>query len=995
MDLNRLKIKIFCIFCSFVYSKFVYGNSCKKMISPPFLKEIAGIILNRHDYDLNSVCVVFPNKRARLYLSRYIGDLTSKPVWAPRYFTISELMEVISGYRVADRMILLFELYHAYVTITGSQDSFDTFYPYGETLLTDFDEIDKYLVNADDIFRNLADLKNLEGRFNYLTEEQIDYIRKFWSAFSIENPAAGKSNFISLWESLSGVYHEFIRRLQGKQLAYEGMAYRKAVEDPDNITKAFSDDPKFVFVGFNALSIAEDKLFMTLKNSGKADFFWDYDETYLDEVHEAGTFIRRNLARFPEKHTLSHNHFTDHTGQNIQKNNILFVPVYSDTGQALIIPDVLKRLGIEDAKLAEKTAIVLADEKLLINTLYSIPAVYSDINVTMGYPLSNSAIFSLIDSLYELNRNARNTAKDERVWYFGDVMAVMNNPLLKNWYNKLADKVRNYALEKHLVYLPTDAILQGSESDIIFNENLKTDTINYLVQIVTQLIREIPVDKKKATADPVQVEMLFGVYTFLIRLHDILNEQNIKTNSDTVFRLIRKILRSLRIPFSGEPLAGLQILGILETRTLDFDNVIILSANEGVLPGPSDKPSFIPYNLRAGFGLPLPGHHDAIYAFYFYRLIQRARNVALIYNASSGGLQTGERSRFLHQLYYDMKLNITEIQVGSSISQIPVKPVIIKKTEEVSIALKDYLKENGRTLSPSAINEFLNCPVKFYFHYLAGLKQPEEVGEDVDARLFGNLIHNSLRRIYKIFGNEMVTPEKIRKIRDDQNLLDDIVDQAFCEEIFDDKDGTGGRKPEGYNLIVHQVILTYLGQFLKAEISATPFRLISLEEKYYTKISLNVEGEYVQVSTGGIIDRIDEKNGFKRILDYKTGVVKNKFSSVASLFGEDEKERNDAVFQVLLYSYVYQRLNPGVSIAPGLFFLRQSHLDNFSEAIIMGQKNKLDDFSVVADEFEVRLQKALERLFDKKIPFVQTDNLKICGYCAYAGICRRPKANLM
>lgn len=951
------------------------------MISVPFLKEIAQYILGNDKYDLSSLCMVFPHKRARLYMSRYIGELTSKPVWAPRYFTISEIMEKISGLQVADRLALLFELYNSYTRVTGYSDTFDSFHLYGETLLADFDEIDKYLVNADDLFRNLSDLKNLDGRFNYLSDDQLEYIKRFWSTFAINCQTGGQKDFISLWESLAAVYHDFRNSLLNRQLSYEGMAYRLSVEMPELISRAFGEETRFIFIGFNALSTSEDRLFTVLKNAGRADFFWDYDECYGDPVHEAGTFIRKNIRQYPSAFELNHKHFAH------PKNKVFFIPVYSNSGQASVLQGVFRMLGITEESQVEKTAIVLADEELLINTLYGIPAFIGDINVSMGYPLSGSAVFSLIDSLYELGKNSWRRTGDKTVWYFTDIMSVMNNPLLRQRYEKHADRLKEYAIEKHLIYLTTEEVLQGITDDYIFCDEIKDNTLSYLLEVITAVIRDLPAGKQAKQSDPVQAELLFNVYTFLTRLNDVLRECAVQPAPDTLFRLIRKMLRTVRIPFSGEPLAGLQVLGILETRTLDFDNVIILSSNEGILPKPSDRPSFIPYNLKAGFGMPTFEHHDAIYAYYFYRLIQRAGNIALIYDASSGGLKTGERSRFLHQLAYDMKLNFEEIQVESTVSPIPVKPVIVNKTGEVTKALSAYLTTNGRALSPSAVNEYLNCPVKFYFHHLAGLKQPEDVGEDVDARLFGNLLHNALRRIYDQFGDKVVTSEKIEKVHADDSLIYKTIDSAFCEEVFGDKDGTGSRKPEGYNLIVRQVLHTYIKQFLKTEINAAPFTIRHLEEKHYVAFPLNVNATEQKVRIGGVIDRVDMKNGAIRILDYKTGDPKSKFRSVEALF-QNEKERNDAVFQVLMYSLVYDQMYPGLKIVPGLYFLRQCHLDSFSDSIYM-DSTRLESFDRVEEEFRMHLKDALEELFNSDVPFTQTNNHKICGYCAYAGICRR------
>ena len=332
--------------------------------------------------------------------------------------------------------------------------------------------------------------------------------------------------------------------------------------------------------------------------------------------------------------------------------------------------------------------------------------------------------------------------------------------------------------------------------------------VDFLLEVITSVIRELPMDGEgKGNADPLQVELLFQVYTFLTRLQDVLKTQDFTPGPDVLFRLIRKILKYMHIPFSGEPLAGLQVLGILETRTLDFENVVVLSANEGILPRPAEKPSFIPYNLRAGFGMPTPEHHDAIYAYYFYRLIQRAKQVTLVYDASSGGMRTGERSRFLHQLVYEMQLPVKEIQIEVSIRQIDIKPIIVSKSGDVESALRKYYTGTGKTLSPSAINEYFNCPIRFYFHYIAGLPQPEDVAEEIDARMFGSILHHALKLIYDSFGKALGNCRETGcSILKDEKFLNESLDKAFSEILTGEGTETGYRNPEGYNLIVRQVI---------------------------------------------------------------------------------------------------------------------------------------------------------------------------------------------
>jgi hypothetical protein len=954
----------------------------------PFLKEIADLLLQPDVYDLNSTCVVFPNKRARLYLSKYIGELTDKPVWAPQYLTISELMEKISGYLFADRLSLLFELYEVYSNVTGSTESFDAFYPYSETLLADFDEIDKYLVNADDLFGNLSGLKTIDGRFNYLSDDQIALIRRFWSTFNPERISEGQEVFISLWESLPGVYRELRSRLHNRHMAYEGMAYRQAIvnleEDNGSTILAFQ---KYLFVGFNALNTCEEKLFQYLKNSNRAEFYWDYDTWYTNnDIHEAGFFIRKNLKNFPQTKPVNHENLTH------GKNNVLFIPVSSNSGQTGILPHIFNKFGIKYPKEAENTALVLADESLLISALYAIPENITDVNITMGYPLAGSVVFNLIDSLYELNRNSRKGEDGRTRWYFRDVLAVMGCPLLKVFYADSIEQVRQKVIVQHMLYLQEVDFLRDQPEDLIFNNRLqKVSSSQFLLDIFTGIIRQLPSDEDRSGySDPVQVEILFQVYTFLTRLQDILALRNFIPGADILFRLIRKMIRSMHIPFNGEPLAGLQVLGILETRTIDFENIILLSANEGILPKSADAPSFIPYNLRVGFGMPTPEHHDAIYAYYFYRLIQRAQNIALVYDNSSGGLRTGERSRFLHQIYYEMHLPVKEMVIESSIAQIPVKPIIIEKTGDVEKALRNYSGDEGKLLSPSGINEFLNCPLKFYFHHIAGLPQPEEVAEEIDARIFGNLLHSALKLVYSNFGQTLITKEKLEVALKDENVINTALDKAFNEVLFGEKLGAGNRKPGGFNLIVRQVIFTYVRQFIKAELESCPFTIVSLEERYEITIPLIVHGIQSALKVGGIIDRIDSQDGKIRILDYKTGSVKNTFNTVDSLFNASDKQRNDAAFQVLLYADVYEHLYPGNIVFPGLFFLRNSHAEDFSCSLRFGPKREmLSSFATVKQEFEDLLKANLIRLFDLKEPFTQTANLQVCHYCAYAAICRR------
>jgi hypothetical protein len=589
-------------------------------------------------------------------------------------------------------------------------------------------------------------------------------------------------------------------------------------------------------------------------------------------------------------------------------------------------------------------------------------------------------------------RNSKTDQQGDPLWYYKDVLAVLNNPLLKPGYNDLAETIRQKVLDHNLVYLQKKDIFTDTGPDIIFSGLLSAAGVeSYLTEVIASVMRQMALpDKDQGSADPVQLEILFQVYTFLTRLEDLLTSHGINPGMNTLFRLIRKMMRTMHLPFSGEPLAGLQVLGLLETRTLDFDNVILLSANEGILPRISNATSFIPYNIRAGFSMPTPEHYDAISAYHFYRLIQRAKNIALVYDSSSGGIHTGERSRFLHQIAYEMTLKVTEIFPQATIARIPVKPIVMQKTGDVAAALHGYLGNDGKLLSPSAINEFLNCPLKFCFHHLLDLPQPSEVAEEIDARLLGNLLHKAMKILYSKFGTKPVTRELLEALLKEEGSIDTALDKAFNEELFGISEGTGLRKIEGYNLIIRQVIRTYIHQLVSAEMESEPFSIISLEERYKTAFNLSVDGSPVELQIGGIIDRIDLRQGSTVIIDYKTGTVKNSFTTIESLFNSENRLRNDAVFQVLLYAHIYDDLYPGNKIVPGLYFIRGSHSGDFSCLIKhTARKETLNSYASVKQEFEPLLRQNLIRMFSSGEPFTQTQNLKVCGYCTYAAVCRR------
>ncbi len=945
------------------------------MTATPFLKEIAALLLDPSSYDLSKTCVVFPNKRARLYLTRYLGELAPKPVWAPRYMTINELMESLSGWIYADRLTQLFTLFRIYAEISGSAEGFDAFTQYGEPLLADFDEIDKYLTDAHDLFSNLEGLKAMEGRFSYLTEDQVAAIRRFWSTFEPE-PSEGQKSFVSLWNILEPLYEGFRKELADKGLAYEGMAYRRVAELlQDTTTGPGFPYEKYLFVGFNALNRCEERLFRHLQRTGRAEFFWDYDSWYTNnEIHEAGYFMRENLRAFPPSHEINHENLVSENKQ------LFFLSVPSNTGQAHALPMIFDMLHLD--RDSGHTALVLADEGLLVPAMYGIPAAISDLNITMGYPVAGSSVYSLVDTFVALDRN-RITNGSEPSWYYRDVLALLGNPLLKNRFSENYYKVRELVATRQAIYLRRSDIFAEGEGIAL---PVETDqACEYLLRVSEELIRQ----SVEHPGDRVQQEILYQLYLFLTRLNDLIRDQEVAPDHETLFRFVKRMLKTLHIPFSGEPLSGLQLLGILETRTLDFDNVIILSMNEGVMPRTQGNNSFIPHSLRYGFGLPVAGHQDSIYAYYFYRLIQRASRVVLVYDSSTGGLRTGERSRFLHQLDYELPLPVTVLKPSFGIERLPAGEIVVEKVGQTAVALGRYTGNAKALLSPSAINEYLNCSLRFYYHHLAGLPQPEEVAEEIDARLFGNLLHKAMQHLYQPVASSVMHAEQLKTLLAAGGAAEQAVDAAFSELLSSGTPGADA-KAEGFGLIVKQVITTYIKNIIKADIKAAPLTVLGVERQVRIPLTVRTPEGQVTVEIGGIIDRIDEVAGRVRIVDYKTGSVKDSFSDVASLFNNGDQARNDAAFQVLVYAMVYSRATDLASVTPALCFVRGSHAPDFTYAVKMGEKKQLlTDYREVQEVFEALLSSALETLFDLRIPFVQTERRETCRLCPYVRLCGR------
>ncbi|MCD6566231.1 MAG: PD-(D/E)XK nuclease family protein [Bacteroidales bacterium] len=965
-----------------------------------FLYQIAKKVYEHHQNGLGDVCIVFPNKRAGLFFSRYLSEITDKPVWSPVFMTIRELMQEFSGLQLADPLYLIFELYNSFRQEIKSEESFDEFYHWGEMLLGDFDEVDKYLISAKELFRNLSDLKEIENRFSVLDKEQIEVIKQFWKWFEPKKKSVHQEKFVSLWEVLYKIYSGFKNKINNEGLAYEGMLYKQVAEkilNKQNLELKYSS---YIIVGFNAMSKAEDRLFEYLRDSGKAEFYWDWDQYYLDEgkeFQEAGFFISKNRKKYPSAELdFNFNYMLD------KNKKIEFIGVPSEIGQAKILEQVFRESHGEIKNLDHKTAIVLPDEHLLMPVIYSLPEEISNVNITMGYPVKNTPVYGLVCNLIELQRSLRNKSGTNPVFYFKHVLPVLYSHYIQDVAGEEVKIIEQNINSKNIIYWSPGKEIKNTLLRIIFSVVEKVEDMSpYLLKILEYFHKQDTDEEIGNTHfSIIEREYIYNVYTLIKRLDDIITAaKGIRLSIDIYYRLLNRYMHDMKIPFSGEPLSGLQIMGILETRTLDFENVVILSMNEGIFPRSRPRYSFIPFNLRKGFGLPTIEHQDSIYAYYFYRLIQRARNISLIYDTSSGGLKTGEMSRFLTQMKYDKEIKITERILGSKINIEKNDPIRIFKTEKTLRVLSEYIVENNkvdRYISPTALNIYLDCSLKFYFKYIAQLKEPDEVIEEIDPMIFGNLLHHSVNLLYKPYVGKIIDLPVIKGLIKNRDKIKNFVNQSFIEIWFEnDNKKMGGLEISGKSIVIRDVLLKYVITMLETDLKYAPFRIIELEKNHWLDIPFSLNGIPEKIRVGGRIDRIDMVNGVIRVIDYKTGATENEIKMVSDLFSAGEKSRKRAVLQIFIYALMLKKKKSDTAVIPGIYSVRDIHNKNFDYRIFIKDDKKSKSPVMDISDYEVSIveliKETIEEIYDTTIPFLQVDEPDICKYCPYKQLCSRDK----
>lgn len=951
----------------------------------PFLRELAEKIHGEH-VRLEGLTIVFPNRRATLYFKKHLGEQLSKPAFSPRLTTIEDFISDLSSLKVPDKLELVHRLYRTYHDVVKVEETFDQFYFWGEMLLRDFDEVDRYVINASHIFKDLSHQKELDTSFDFLTGEQKKFLTDFWGNFN-DHLTENKRKFLHVWKDLHKIYTAFREQLRKENLAYEGMLHRDVAEQLINgaVSVPFvkGNQPVLLFVGFNALTSAEEIIITHFINEGIATAYWDIDEYYVNsDSQEAGEFFRQY-----QEHRVLGKTFPHDIPANFRTKKELHVfGAAQHIGQSKLMAHVLQE-ELKNGASPEETVIVLADEKLLLPALHGVAGCTDKLNVTMGFPLSSTPLFNLIELLIEMQINCRQDQYNHR-----QVLALLGHP-----YGVAADAAgaqakRKEILKQNWIYVDGSWLRSGPFLyAVIFCEVPPSGISDYLKGVV-EAIGFLP------NLPEFDREYVFHFVKFLNRMEEVLTPAGEMTANVTrkeafksFLRLFRQLVRSQKIPFSGEPLRGLQVMGVLETRNLDFKNVFILSLNEGAFPSFGNKGSYIPYNIRRAYKLPTAEHQDAIYAYLFYRILQRAENVFLFYNSETDVLGQGEMSRYLQQLLFESGLPIEKKVLHNPVQPNDIKPIVIKKDERVFNMLAQHCTgyQTPRELTPTALNDYIECRLKFYFKHVARIREAKEIEEELDARILGNFLH----RVMEMFYQQIIAEKQSHNIEAEDfarydNRIDPILDTIFIQAYG--LDPTKKVVYEGQRLVVREVIKSFVDRIISIDKAYAPFRIEALESKGLTiRVPLKAEGNPVVV-LGGIIDRVDVKDDLLRVIDYKTGKDKVEIKgNIPDLFVRDG-DRNKAAFQTMLYALLYKSTSKtaGLRIVPGLINRVNLFDEDFKFGLKIG-KDYVDDITPFLEEFETALRETLEELFNPSKTFDQTTNTEICRLCPYQGLCYR------
>ena len=953
-----------------------------------FLHYVAKDIIQKYGNNLSKIAVVFPNKRASLFLNNELARLTDKPIWSPAYITISELFRQHSELQTANPLKLVCVLYRVFQKVTGSNESLDHFYGWGQLMITDFDDIDKNMADADKVFANLSDYHEFDD-VSYLTPEQEEILKRFFSNFSSEHNSELKKRFLNIWSNFREIYHSFNETLAEEGLAYEGQLYRKVVEEGCLDLKY----DKYLFVGFNMMQKVEQELCNKLQKEGKAAFYWDFDKYYLNPKKQginmssgAGHYISQYLEYYPNEL----DNMDEEIYDNLAKNkDISYVSATTENIQARYISKWL--LEKERYKAGKRTAIVLADESLLQTVIHCIPKEVEKVNITTGYPLAQSPITGLVKQLISLQ--TLGYRKDLDKYRLHWVQILLHHPYIK-YISEKSQEIFDDLNSQKTFYLSKEQLGKDDNLKLLFsnaysNDDSKLTTNSKLLHWIIDVLRIVGtgIGLAEESNDPLAEESIFRMYTLLNSMVALVDDKELDVDLITLEKLINQVVQSTSIPFHGEPAEGIQIMGVLETRNLDFDHVIVLSCNEGKLPKGINDNSFIPYAIRRAYGLTTIDNKVSIYSYYFHSLLQRAGDITLVYNNATSDGQTGEMSRFMLQLMVESGHKINKLNIVAQQTPQHSLPEGIKKTPEIM----NIINEINR-LSPTAINTYIRCQLRFYYRYLQRIKEPENDDNEMNNAFFGSIFHRVAELFYEPYykNKQLIQKEDIDRALKNKPLIDACVEQAFREILFKVSKNTHVEY-NGLQLINRQVIKDYFIKQLKIDQQLCPFRIRGLEKSVYE--DFDIKGTRI-VKIGGSIDRLDElerpgKQPVIRVVDYKTGT--NNSTNVKSLeevfTDENLKNHTDYYLQAMLYSLIVRdQSKENLPVSPALVFIQKQGTDN-ADCTLRINKEPIEDIATYSDEYREGLINVVSDIFNPELTLQPTEDINRCANCPYKALC--------
>lgn len=935
-----------------------------------FLHSLAQKCQSQFEDQCDQLTIIFPNKRAGVYFADYLAQLYDRPIWSPIILSLEEFVEQKQNKNFADELQLIFLLYKSYKKIVKEPEDFDAFFPWGEMILKDYNDIDNYLVDVAHIFRVIKSQKELDEAFQHLSEKDKLIIQGFWKGF-LPTPNKKQNEFISTWSILAELYNRFNALLDDSGLTYKGRMFREFSE------QTHQNDTHIWFAGFNALTRAEEKIIKSFLKIGKADIFWDVDEYYFkDSNQESGTFFREYAVDEFFKLSIQRD-----LKETIEKANlkieVLAAPF--SMGQIKAAAQKIEKLNLPQSKQAE-LLVILTDESLLQSTLHALPEQIEEVNVTMGWPIAQSRIYLFVSKIIALNDKYQ-TSGIKKMQH-KEVLSILEYNDILHITEERVNKFDSVGIKNNNVYQTIeDIVAEFPELDVLLQTSTTTQAL--ILQLLS-FFKDLELD----SLEHIDRSVVVLIHSTLKRIDTALTQHEVLLNFTSFNKLFLKLGNTLKLPLSGDHKQGIQVMGILETRNLSFKHVLVIGMNEGKWPKDSSNTSFIPYNIRKAFDLPTVEHQDAMQSYLFCRLLHSAENLWISYNNISEFNHNGELSRYVRQLQYESNLTIHSSSLVNPIAAENQPEITVQKQGDTLEKLNEFIiseNKTGKRLSPSALNTYIDCKLKFYFQHIEKIREPDELLEDMDPSLFGNLLHGAMEHLYE--SKKQWSADDIKQLSKE---LDSAIKQSFIDQKLTGDDAQTGRQ-----LIAYEVIKSYMERILAYDESHTPFRILGLEATdFYVDFPIETLDGSVKIGLKGIIDRIDEYGEVVRILDYKSGRDDRKFGLMFELIDGQSIKRNKAVFQLFYYCLLYKENHPDINrpIQPGLFNSKDLFDDKFNALLTqtIDRKNRLVlSYADFEEDFKEVLLYLLTEMFNPNIPFSQTEDEQKCQYCAYKQICNR------